>query len=203
MLSYFPNQCWPKYHWYLFALLGRRGEPYSIISRLAQNTKLLLKQTHPESFFASQPWINTVSYPGILFIVLGYKPIVQISTMCLQFEVVKNTICWQYHWEDFVYAPSQWETTLHCNVVSHWLGAHTNDPCIDINVRMGSGLLSSRVRGCTRLFHDPKHSLQKYSTTDVQPIGFSMSLQGLTDSFIDVYLHFLLEGLHRERGIKV
>ena len=26
----------------------------------------------------------------------------------------------------FVYAPSQWETTLHCTVVSHWLGAFTN-----------------------------------------------------------------------------
>ena len=25
----------------------------------------------------------------------------------------------------FVYAPSQWETTLQCNVVSHWLGAFT------------------------------------------------------------------------------
>ena len=25
----------------------------------------------------------------------------------------------------FLCAPSQWETTLHCNVVSHWLGAHT------------------------------------------------------------------------------
>ena len=24
-----------------------------------------------------------------------------------------------------VYVPSQWETTLHCNVVSHWLGAYT------------------------------------------------------------------------------
>ena len=27
--------------------------------------------------------------------------------------------------DHFVYAPSQWETTLHCNVVSHWLGANT------------------------------------------------------------------------------
>ena len=26
----------------------------------------------------------------------------------------------------FVYASSQWDTTLHCNVVSHWLGAYTN-----------------------------------------------------------------------------
>ena len=25
----------------------------------------------------------------------------------------------------FVYAPSQWEMTLHCYVVSHWLGAYT------------------------------------------------------------------------------
>ena len=34
------------------------------------------------------------------------------------------------HWlgactRDFVYAPSQWETTLHCNVVPHWVGAYT------------------------------------------------------------------------------
>ena len=27
--------------------------------------------------------------------------------------------------DHFVYVPSQWETTLHCNVVSHWLGAYT------------------------------------------------------------------------------
>ena len=28
-----------------------------------------------------------------------------------------------------MYARSQWETTSHCNVVSHWLAAFTNDPC--------------------------------------------------------------------------
>ena len=27
--------------------------------------------------------------------------------------------------DHFVYASSQWETTLQCNVVSHWLGAYT------------------------------------------------------------------------------
>ena len=27
--------------------------------------------------------------------------------------------------DHFVYAPSQWQMTLHCNVVSHWLGAYT------------------------------------------------------------------------------
>ena len=30
-----------------------------------------------------------------------------------------------YFWNYFVNASSQWETTLHCNVVSHWLGAFT------------------------------------------------------------------------------
>ena len=31
------------------------------------------------------------------------------------------------HWfrDHFVYAPSQWETTLQCNVVSHWMGPYT------------------------------------------------------------------------------
>ena len=27
--------------------------------------------------------------------------------------------------DHFVYAPSKWETTLHCNAVSRWLGAYT------------------------------------------------------------------------------
>ena len=30
-----------------------------------------------------------------------------------------------YTQDHFVYVPSQWETTLHCNIVSHWLGAYT------------------------------------------------------------------------------
>ena len=30
-----------------------------------------------------------------------------------------------YHRDHFVNAPSQWEMTLHCNVISHWLGAYT------------------------------------------------------------------------------
>ena len=31
----------------------------------------------------------------------------------------------RYHQRWFVYAPSQWEMTLHSNVISHWLGAYT------------------------------------------------------------------------------
>ena len=36
--------------------------------------------------------------------------------------VIAFNICYRDH---FVCALSQWETTLHCNVVSHWLGAYT------------------------------------------------------------------------------
>ena len=41
----------------------------------------------------------------------------------------------QLHRDRFVYAPSQWETKLQCNVTSHWLGAYINDPWLqqDIN----------------------------------------------------------------------
>ena len=31
----------------------------------------------------------------------------------------------QWVMDHFVYAPSQWEMTLHCNVASHWLGTYT------------------------------------------------------------------------------
>ena len=32
-----------------------------------------------------------------------------------------------YDYNKKVYAPSQWETTLHCNVASHWLGTYIKD----------------------------------------------------------------------------
>ena len=37
--------------------------------------------------------------------------------MCCVCNITYTFIC--------LYAPSQWETTLQCNVVSHWLGAYT------------------------------------------------------------------------------
>ena len=34
--------------------------------------------------------------------------------------------------DHFVNAPNQWETTLQCNVVSHWLGAYTKWPLLSM-----------------------------------------------------------------------
>ena len=45
--------------------------------------------------------------------------------MKLHTNVVINTSGTQQNEHHFVHAPSQWETTLHCNVVSHCLCAYT------------------------------------------------------------------------------
>ena len=42
--------------------------------------------------------------------------------------------------DQFVYVPSQWETTLQCNVVSHWLGTFTKW-CLDLIQDLLSGQL--------------------------------------------------------------
>ena len=42
-------------------------------------------------------------------------------------DVIVGTVAdrWCWHQGSFLYAPCQWETTLHCNVVSHLLGVYT------------------------------------------------------------------------------
>ena len=41
------------------------------------------------------------------------------------FSCQSNILAWDNYSDPFVNAPSQWETTLQCNVVSHWLGSFT------------------------------------------------------------------------------
>ena len=41
-----------------------------------------------------------------------------------RYSVTSFLIGWAHAQND----PSQWETMLHCNIVSHWLGIYTNDP---------------------------------------------------------------------------
>ena len=45
---------------------------------------------------------------------------------CLFCVIVIDVLCCEFHQsssDHFVYAPSQWEMALHCNAISHWLGA--------------------------------------------------------------------------------
>ena len=49
---------------------------------------------------------------------------IQIVLLSHQFTII-SVIAWSYSMlSHFVYAPSQWETTLQRNVISHWLGAY-------------------------------------------------------------------------------
>ena len=62
---------------------------------------------------AFQPWKNEP---------VKYKEINGLSTSPTLLYI---TVLYVYCKHNFVYAPSQWETTLQCNAVSHWLGAYT------------------------------------------------------------------------------
>ena len=53
----------------------------------------------------------------------AYKPFVKQATGNISY--IKPSCILKNH---FVHAPSQWETTLHCNIISHWLGEHTKRP---------------------------------------------------------------------------
>ena len=46
--------------------------------------------------------------------------------MVLPSSLIRSACYWEYISRDrFVHAPSQWEATLQCNIISHWLGAFT------------------------------------------------------------------------------
>ena len=48
---------------------------------------------------------------------------IHVFLLC-QHGFLTNHFCVRSYRDRFVYAPNQWETTLQCNLVSHWLGAY-------------------------------------------------------------------------------
>ena len=60
----------------------------------------------------SNDWVVTNRY---IYATLGLSEL-KISAGVVLFGIIRD---------DCVYVPSQWEMTLHCNVISHWLGAYT------------------------------------------------------------------------------
>ena len=66
-------------------------------------------------------------------------------------------VFWIFYREHFMNASSQWEITLHCYVVSHWLGAYTNwslimGTCLFIHPH-GAGPVHTRLNSA--LLHMP------------------------------------------------
>ena len=61
-----------------------------------------------------QSWISWVSYGMSIQSTISYRKLTMLQLDCFVF-----------HMDHYVYAPSQWEMMLHCNIISHWLGAYT------------------------------------------------------------------------------
>ena len=87
-------------------------------------------------FYAMSPqpngwlWQVTIFQPNhiaTLVILALYVWLVYISIVCqqiLRYQSISR--------DHFLYAPWQWEMVLHCNTISHWLGAYTNNHWISL-----------------------------------------------------------------------
>ena len=62
------------------------------------------------------------------------KDVNVFHNFCIQFYLTGTLICFfsfSLSWyaanikDHFVHVPNRWETTLHCSIVSHWLGTYT------------------------------------------------------------------------------
>ena len=76
----------------------------------------------------------------VKYISLRWLPTMWDATLIMSYycsESVSPKICTMLGFalfccgrDHFAYAPCQWETTLQCNVVSHWMGAYTKWPLL-------------------------------------------------------------------------
>ena len=92
-----------------------------------------ISQLKPHYIFDITFSWNYLKYYNIITIFNNFTLEIAISPLYLPWKVLKSHtvwgISWLYNYNTycsgiiFLYAPSQWETTLHCSVVSHWLGA--------------------------------------------------------------------------------
>ena len=74
------------------------------------------------------------------------------------------------HKQHFVYLPSQWETTLHCYVISHWLATYTKwiILCMYPANERWRYIVTSSLIGWVHTQNDPINSLP------VQSIAYSL-----------------------------
>ena len=83
---------------------------------------VLINQNYAQCMNKNNVWEAKLSENNFLIrcaLTVTKKTMWRAAKINKSFEILRVT---RGH---FVYVPSQWETTLHCNVVSHWLGACT------------------------------------------------------------------------------
>ena len=109
-------------------------KPLLMISRPElKETSRPVTETSPRPFWRHPCKLNLFSSDDVLFLKPDLKPaaisLLKTSpTTVLDTYLQDGTMSFfaRHKFRDhFAYAPNQWETTLHCNVVSHWLGAYT------------------------------------------------------------------------------
>ena len=120
--SHYLNQCWliiNETRWHLAA--GNCAEIIIAITQYKwfQSYKFENTATSHRGRWANNHWILQALQKN-LYVLTRY------NTNHKDVLVNQHQISFMHILrERFVYAPSQWETTLQCNVVSHWLGAYT------------------------------------------------------------------------------
>ena len=126
----------------LFQLLKRRRTAVSfewrkrigILRTIAGNiTPTSMKMTPPSFVVArssSWPWpsaessdqAKTRSTSNLLW-VSHVRPSIHLPTKNYHLVLIRSHFSYEFR-DQSRYAPSQWETSLHCNDVFHWLGAY-------------------------------------------------------------------------------
>ena len=120
--SHYLNQCWliiNETRWHLAA--GNFADIIIAITHYKwfQSYKFENTATSHRGQWADNHWILQALQKN-LYVLTRY------NTNHKDVLVNQHQISFMYILrESFVYAPSQWEMTLQCNVVSHWLGAYT------------------------------------------------------------------------------
>ena len=88
----------------------------------ADNSRSLIVRQVSCFFF----FLNVTSTTGVDVLVLlssGFPEIFQLNNFSTHCRVCQTSIP-DGNFDHFVYVSRQWETTLQCNVVSHWLGTY-------------------------------------------------------------------------------
>ena len=86
---------------------------------------------------------------------LNYSALKWLMALRIFLFIVRCHVC--YSMDHFVYVCSQWEMTLHCDVISHWLGTYTKWSLYssrDQQARLGRNYIKSVCKICIAIAHD-------------------------------------------------
>ena len=93
------------------------------------------------------------------------------------------------------YVPSQWETSLHCNDVSHWLGAYLEWPYIGLRHGFSSGSNKSPPESVVTSQMDSKRTNFSEILIEIEVIQ-SFNLMHLQQSCLQNVCHFVWTALY-------